>query len=379
MAAATPSSALPASLDAPLRALRALPVRASLEHNGLAFPLYVTLRTLVPRRGGPPAATIALVLHPQSRFLVATVPLLSNPLPRGAPAAAFADVLLSLANGLVRGDAAQPALGFRPSELLVDCPALADALDEALAGSRTIVRLVKGVPSTFFTGQGAGAAGTAAGVERFYDTLRVARLGGPHLVALNEVADEVARDVFSRLPLGYAADSILEVAAACANTRGCGRLMFVRAMELCGRCFSRVFCSAACQAADWPVHKARCRAHCGAAGVTREAAEADDAKAEAENRKKARNLLMLSAADAEHGKKNVAEAIAALLPLRELRRIVLDLRLCADAAAALATPREELQALIVVKGGKAARDAMDDTLVCLGMAQDKRGDGVRKY
>ena len=51
----------------------------------------------------------------------------------------------------------------------------------------------------------------------------------------------------------------------------------------------------------------------------------------------------------------------------------------ADAMTALVADLQAKVAKVADGGGKAARDAMDDALVCLGMALDKRGDGVRKY
>ena len=424
-ASSAPAAApLPTALAAARRAYCALPIRASLEHNGLPFALYASLRTLV-RPGAGAVATICIVVHPHSRFVVATEALTSNPLPRGAPTVAFAEVLAAYFTGVTRPSSGE-ALGFRPSELLVDCPALADAFEAALVGSRTIVRVVKAARSNIFTGpedSGDGAPPPEAGVERFFDALRVAEFGGPQLQPLDAVADEVARAFFSRLPLGYAAANSVEVTSACANTEGCGRLMFLRAMRLCGRCLSRVFCGPACQAADWPAHKRSCRSARGAASIAFAEAEAEDAAAEGAKRgtecdvalmpesgsgqpsffeqmlssPEARTELQLSGIDATEllegtrafvsatsasDKEKFQEKVfldirAASVPLRELRRIGLARSLIAGPAAALAASRRELAEAIA--RDKAARSDVNDVLVCIGRAQDARGPGVRKY
>jgi len=247
-------------------------------------------------------------------------------------------------------------------------------------------------------------------------------------VPLDEPADEVARDLFARLPLGYAPSSRVEATVACANTRTCGRLHYAHAMLLCGRCLSRVFCSKGCQAADWPSHKARCRSHCGEARIAFLAAEDGDAVMEAADRASGpsssivmpgdgsgmskifdamrRSPQMQSLLDSQDpasrmsieqfiasstaetaamaASPNAAQIKSQLiaisnkrLPLRELRRIALEFSLVESPEAALGLSKDAI--VTCVSGCRAADEACKDVRVCLGMAIDGRGKGARKY
>jgi hypothetical protein len=153
---------------------------------------------------------------------------------------------------------------FGASELSSRLDAVCDLVDEAvsLAGLEHAISAYTGLMRTrlsdgadFWRQQGS----TAAKAARLAEALK--QLKRPDVSADGRAeADQKIAEIAAKMVAARATATAPELLRNCALTSCGAKEAHVLHFSKCGVCKAVVYCSKACQAADWPIHKANCEA-----------------------------------------------------------------------------------------------------------------------